>query len=165
LKILQDKFDETYQKQQGNAAKKTNTLGFGWPALQIDILRECIVISEAIQDHASMLYYTTVLLKNLYQYISKDEQIRLASSIQRIVNISKRSGQSENNVNYWGFNIVRSIEPIHPIPRKAIYQHPLLIAKALAASKEGRLNSGDPFIYNPFAKKKNDKVCLVSNCF
>ncbi|KAG1052966.1 hypothetical protein G6F43_004920 [Rhizopus delemar] len=157
LKILQDKFDETYQKQQGNAAKKTNTLGFGWPALQIDILRECIVISEAIQDHASMLYYTTVLLKNLYQYISKDEQIRLASSIQRIVNISKRSGQSENNVNYWGFNIVRSIEPIHPIPRKAIYQHPLLIAKALAASKEGRLNSGDPFIYNPFAKKKNDK--------
>ncbi|RCI06824.1 hypothetical protein CU098_013039 [Rhizopus stolonifer] len=154
LKILQDKVDEGYQNQQ---TKKVNTLGFGWPALQIDILRECIVISEAIQDHASMLYYTTVLLKNLYQYISKDEQIRLASSIQRIVNISKRSGQLDNNVNYWGFNIVRSIEPIHPIPRKAIYQHPMLIAKALAASKEGRLNSGDPFIYNPFAKKKNEK--------
>lgn len=105
-----------------------------------------------------MLYYTTVLLKNLYQHISKDEQIRLASSIQRIVNISKRSGQVDSNVNYWGFNIVKSIQPIPPIPRKAIYQHPLLIAKALAASKEGRANSGDPFIYNPFAKKKDDKV-------
>ena len=105
-----------------------------------------------------MLYYTTVLLKNLYQYISKEEQIRLASSIQRIVNISKRSGQIENNVNYWGFNIVKLIQSIPPIPRKAIYQHPLLIAKAIAASKEDRTNSGDPFIYNPFAKKKNDKV-------
>ncbi|MBM6387631.1 MAG: hypothetical protein JSY10_27235 [Paenibacillus sp.] len=130
---------------------------FGWAALQIDILRECIVISEAIQDHASMLYYTTVLLKNLYQHISKDEQIRLASSIQRIVNISKRTGHVDTSVNYWGFNIVKSIDPIPPIPRKAIYQHPLLIAKALAASKEGRLNSGDPFIYNPFAKKKDEK--------
>ncbi|KAG1116027.1 hypothetical protein G6F42_013796 [Rhizopus arrhizus] len=146
----------THQEKTDHAVK-SDIVGFGWAALQIDILRECIVISEAIQDHASMLYYTTVLLKNLYQHISKDEQIRLASSIQRIVNISKRSGQVDSNVNYWGFNIVKSIQPIPPIPRKAIYQHPLLIAKALAASKEGRANSGDPFIYNPFAKKKDDK--------
>lgn len=146
------------------AAKATTARKhFGWAALQIDILRECIVISESIGDHASMLYYTTVLLKNLYQHISKDEQIRLASSIQRIVNISKRTNGVESNnhhsggVNYWGFNIVKGILPIPPIPRKAIYQHPLLIAKALAASKSIKATSGDPFIYNPFAKKKNDK--------
>lgn len=153
--MMQDEKDE---KVSTNEKKKGTS--FGWAALQIDILRECIVISEAIQDHASMLYYTTVLLKNLYQHISKDEQIRLASSIQRIVNISKRSNQvdnSSNHVNYWGFNIVKSIQSIPPIPRKAIYQHPLLIAKALAASKEGGRAKGDPFIYNPFAKKKDEK--------
>ncbi|KAL7320454.1 hypothetical protein PS15m_000343 [Mucor circinelloides] len=155
LQMMQNKFNSHQEKT--DHAVKSDIVGFGWAALQIDILRECIVISEAIQDHASMLYYTTVLLKNLYQHISKDEQIRLASSIQRIVNISKRSGQVDSNVNYWGFNIVKSIQPIPPIPRKAIYQHPLLIAKALAASKEGRASSGDPFIYNPFAKKKDDK--------
>lgn len=149
LKMMQ------HEPQENPEMKRNHE--FGWAALQIDILRECIVISEAIQDHASMLYYTTVLLKNLYQHIPKDEQIRLASSIQRIVNISKRTGHVDTSVNYWGFNIVKSILPIPPIPRKAIYQHPLLIAKALAASKEGRLNSGDPFIYNPFAKKKNEK--------
>ncbi|KAI8075820.1 TRAPP II complex [Gilbertella persicaria] len=155
LQMIQNRFDG--QEKTKDITKKNDTVGFGWAALQIDILRECIVISEAIQDHASMLYYTTVLLKNLYQHISKEEQIRLASSIQRIVNISKRSGQVDNSVNYWGFNIVKSIQPIPPIPRKAIYQHPLLIAKAIAASKEDRTNSGDPFIYNPFAKKKDDK--------
>ncbi|KAI9279379.1 TRAPP II complex [Sporodiniella umbellata] len=154
LKILQEKVNERHQNQQ---AKKFNTLGFGWPALQVDILRKCIYISELIQDPASMLYYTTVLLKNLYQYIPKSEQIKLASSIQSIVNASKPSGQLDNNVNYWGFNIVKSIQPTQPIPHKAIYQHPMLVAKALAASKEGRINSGDPFIYNPFAKKKNEK--------
>ncbi|KAI8343814.1 TRAPP II complex [Blakeslea trispora] len=156
LQMIQNRFDNQ-ERSKDVSGTKNDTVGFGWAALQIDILRECIVISEAIQDHASMLYYTTVLLKNLYQYISKEEQIRLASSIQRIVNISKRSGQIESNVNYWGFNIVKLIQPIPPIPRKAIYQHPLLIAKAIAASKEDRTNSGDPFIYNPFAKKKNDK--------
>ncbi|KAI8972379.1 TRAPP II complex [Pilobolus umbonatus] len=150
LELVKKKFDEEKKREKPSHA-------FGWATLQIDILRECIVISEALGNHASMLYYTTVLLKNLYQYISKDEQIRLASSIQRIVNITKRSGNSDNHVNYWGFNIVKSITPIQPIPRKAIYQHPMLIAKALAASKELRAASGDPFIYNPFAKKKDEK--------
>ncbi|KAI9475700.1 MAG: TRAPP II complex [Benjaminiella poitrasii] len=157
LQIMQNKFDDQQEKTITGQFGKSTQVGFGWAELQIDILRECIVISEAIQDHASMLYYTTVLLKNLYQHISKDEQIRLASSIQRIVNISKRTGKIDKNINYWGFNIVKSIEPIPPISRKAIYQHPLLNTKALDTSKEGRANSGDPFIYNPFAKKKNDK--------
>ncbi|KAI7900256.1 TRAPP II complex [Cokeromyces recurvatus] len=157
LQIMQNICDSQQEKVKVNPSSEATNIGFGWAVLQIDVLRECIVVSEAIQDHASMLYYTTVLLKNLYQHISKDEQIRLASSIQRIVNISKRTGKVDKCINYWGFNIVKSIEPIPPIPRKAIYQHPLLIAKALAASKEGKTSSGDPFIYNPFTKKNNDK--------
>ncbi|ORX53995.1 Trs120-domain-containing protein [Hesseltinella vesiculosa] len=132
----------------------------GWALLQIDVLRQCIAISEALPDYGSMLYYTTVLLKNLYEYIPKDEQIRLASSIQRIVAMGKRSGRVESNVNYWGVNIVSHIEASQAIPRKAVYELPMLDPASVSA----RAN-GDPFIYNPFAQKKNDKdrVLLVKS--
>lgn len=103
-----------------------------------------------------MLYYTTVLLKNLYQYIPKDEQIRLASSIQRIVAMGKRSGHVESNVNYWGVNIVSKIEAIQAIPRKTVYEHPIINHQTEVA--EAAKSSGDPFIYNPFAQKKNEMV-------
>ncbi|CAO3642865.1 unnamed protein product [Cunninghamella echinulata] len=134
-------------------------LQLGWATLQIDILRQCIAISEALPDYGSMLYYTTVLLKNLYQYIPKDEQIRLASSIQRIVAMGKRSGHVESNVNYWGVNIVSKIEAIQAIPRKTVYEHPMMDQPEVTKS------SGDPFIYNPFAQKKNEmnRVNLVKN--
>ncbi|CAO3597656.1 unnamed protein product [Absidia cylindrospora] len=138
---------------------KENT-NIGWATLQIDVLRQCIAIAEALPDYGSMLYYTTVLLKNLYQYIPKDEQIRLASSIQRIVSMGKRSGHVESNVNYWGVNIVTNIEAVQAIPRKAVYEHPIINKVALASK-----TAGDPFIYNPFSQKKNQKnqVNLVKN--
>ncbi|CAO3613143.1 unnamed protein product [Cunninghamella blakesleeana] len=136
-------------------------LQLGWATLQIDILRQCIAISEALPDYGSMLYYTTVLLKNLYQHIPKDEQIRLASSIQRIVAMGKRSGHVESNVNYWGVNIVSKIEAIQAIPRKTVYEHPIINHQSEVATKA----AGDPFIYNPFAQKKNElnRINLVKN--
>lgn len=67
--------------------------------------------------------------------------------------MGKRAGQAESNVNYWGVNIVSSIEALLPIPRKAVYEHPMN-----AAAKETGPGTSDPFIYNPFTQKRNEKV-------
>lgn len=47
LQMMQNKFN--IQQEKTDHAVKADIVGFGWAALQIDILRECIVISEAIQ--------------------------------------------------------------------------------------------------------------------
>jgi hypothetical protein len=47
--MMQSKFEGQQEKVKTDNVGKLNTVGFGWAALQIDILRECIVISEAIQ--------------------------------------------------------------------------------------------------------------------
>lgn len=47
LQMMQNKFNN--QQEKTDHAVKADIVGFGWAALQIDILRECIVISEAIQ--------------------------------------------------------------------------------------------------------------------
>lgn len=49
LQMMQSKFEGQQGKVKTDNVGKINNVGFGWAALQIDILRECIVISEAIQ--------------------------------------------------------------------------------------------------------------------
>ncbi|CAO3633171.1 unnamed protein product [Mucor hiemalis] len=136
---------------------------FGWPELQIDVLKQCISVSDALIDNGSQLYYTTVLLKNLYQYLPKAEQIKLATTIQGMVASSNHAAKKaatqfvvrENErINYWGVNIVSRVEAKRPISRKAVYAHPIkneAVANAKLQSESPE--NCDPFIYNPFAKK------------
>lgn len=147
---------------------------FGWPELQIDILKQCIFVSDALIDNGSRLYYTTVLLKNLYQYIPKAEQIRLATTIQGIVasnSISKKIATPlTEKINYWGVNIVSRVEAKKPISRKAVYSHPIKNEAVENAKKQMEsLEDTDPFIYNPFAKKADTTVshlfCMILASF
>ena len=67
---------------------------------------------------------------------------------------TKKKAAVEPMVNYWGVNIISSIEPKDSIPRKAIYVHSI----HHEASKVSKDKIDDPFIYNPFAQKKEEKV-------
>ena len=135
---------------------------FGWPALQTEVLKQCISISEALIDNNLRLYYTNVLLRSLYQYIPKAEQIKLATTIQSIIVHSNRDKQAmSSSMNYWGVNLVSSIELKKLISRKAVYAH----SAKQEPVKEDKEVSDDPFIYNPFAKKQvvHQKAVLVKN--
>lgn len=106
----------------------------------------------------------------MYPYIPKEEQIRLANSIQRIIALQKRLAVTQGpdikfyNDNYWGVNIISSIKAVPAIPRKQLHQHPLgkkMILNAISGhlhETERRSSdpseTTDPFIYNPFTQKK-----------
>ncbi|KAI8641004.1 TRAPP II complex [Parasitella parasitica] len=161
--------NQTPSRSKGNIRPKENR--FGWPELQIVILEQCISVSDALVDNASRLYYTTVLLKNLYQYIPKAEQIKLATTIQGMVaNTNRDKKQSSlvcgsESINYWGVNIVSRIEAKKPISRKAVYAHPIKNEAVVNAPEILSADPSDPFIYNPFAKKTDTayKVVLVKD--
>ncbi|KAG1393865.1 hypothetical protein G6F60_011238 [Rhizopus arrhizus] len=142
---------------RGVKQSRKNEIVLGWPQLQVDVLKQCIAVSEALLDNKSQLYYTAILLKTLYQHISKPEQIRLATSIQAMTSTTKKKAAVEPMVNYWGVNIISSIEPKDSIPRKAIYVHSI----HHEASKVSKDKIDDPFIYNPFAQKKEEKNALL----
>ncbi|KAG2187872.1 hypothetical protein INT44_000622, partial [Umbelopsis vinacea] len=153
---------DSYTQSNSQSFRSKSTSHFGWPELQIEVLRECITVSEALPDYTSMLRYTTILLRKMYKYISKDEQIRLASTIQRIVAAGKKAGHVDSNINYWGVDLVKSIEAVKPIARKAVSPHSVKREVAVTVS------DGDPFIYNPFSNKKlpsHRHTVLVTNEF
>lgn len=169
LEAMRQQDQELFSKQtpsrsKGNIRPKEEQR-FGWPALQISVLKQCISVSDALIDNGSRLYYTTVLLKNLYQHIPKAEQIKLATTIQGMVAHTHRDKKASSvvcgteSINYWGVNIVSRVEAKRPISRKAVYAHPIKNEAVANAQKAiPSADASDPFIYNPFAKKADTTV-------
>ncbi|CAG8520418.1 10913_t:CDS:10, partial [Ambispora gerdemannii] len=136
-------------------------LNFGWPEIQIDVLKDAISLSEAIPDLSSSIKYTTRLLRKLFLHLPKEEQHRLTISLPRIVASAKKQGL-EMDIKYWGMNIVRGIEVCRPTSRKIPYPH----SKKLFSTSEEPIETVDTiFIYNPRGKKIPETVQthLVAN--
>ncbi|KAI8065240.1 TRAPP II complex [Gongronella butleri] len=176
LDALLEQNDDTDDSEQRlfdeSLAWHRRPMAFGWPAIQMLILRHCITMSEALQEHKHVILYGTLLLKNYYSYIVKEEQIRLANTIQRLIRL-KTSGEGNmtTGINYWGVNLVALVRLQPPIARRAVHQHasdrkdliesltpaatPISAAALSPAPTPGAEKNlpNDPFIYNPYASK------------
>lgn len=56
-----------------------------------------------------MMKYTTRLLRKLFMYIPRDEQLRLSGLLPRIVGAGKKQGLPME-FKYWGLNVVKGIQ-------------------------------------------------------
>ncbi|KAG9285352.1 hypothetical protein G9A89_010827 [Geosiphon pyriformis] len=138
-------------------------LNFGWPAIQIDVMKDAISLTEALPDISSAIKYTTRLLRRLFLHLPKEEQHRLSISLPRLVSLAKKQG-FDMDVKYWGMNLVRAIEVCRPTLRKVPYPHSSKLFTMKMADEQVESNDG-PFIYNPFSKKTVETVQthLVAN--
>ncbi|RIB16973.1 TRAPP II complex [Gigaspora rosea] len=133
------------------AVEDVRSLAFGWPDLQIDILKDALIVSEALPDYPSIIKYTTRLLRKLFMYLPRDEQLRLSSSLPRVVGAGKKQGL-DMEFKYWGLNIVRGIQVCRPTPRRIPYPRP---GKNALSRENGEK---DPFLYRPSFQAKADTV-------
>jgi len=81
----------------------------GWPSLRAHILRECIAFCEALPHPAGVAHFTSLLFKVAADSVEKDEQIRLAGNLPRIVGTSKKKGKMVE-ADYWDMFVVQGIE-------------------------------------------------------
>ncbi|KAF9438949.1 hypothetical protein BGZ76_002612 [Entomortierella beljakovae] len=140
----------------------------GWPELQIDVLYECIRVAEAIPDFRAMMKYTTTLLRQLYAYLTREEQAGLYASLPRILAAAKKTNVPDfTELHYWTKTLVVDIEVCSPSARKVPFTRSKDTLKSiipetkLAVKPAGEV---DPFIYNPFHRKVNNvaKLDLVA---
>ncbi|ORX48573.1 Trs120-domain-containing protein [Hesseltinella vesiculosa] len=168
-----DQASESFSTGEGTPA------AFGWSALQLTILRQCITISEALQEYKQVVMYAALSMKNYYSLIAKDEQMRLATLIHRLVRLKKyNDDELPATINYWGVNLVSRIQVMPPISRRAVQRHPME-RQALYQSLTANLGpqpeltdlntlidaNTDPFIYNPYASKDtvSEDTWIVKN--
>ncbi|KAG0222668.1 hypothetical protein BGW42_006404 [Actinomortierella wolfii] len=143
----------------------TTYLEHGWPELQIDVLYECIRVSEAIPDFKAMMYYSTTLLKQLNAYLSREEQAGLYASLPRILAAAKKAGSPDlKEIQYWSKDLVVDIELVPPPARKMPFTRAKDTLKSILPSdkqpKTTMTGEVDPFIYNPFHRKTNSTAKL-----
>ncbi|KAF8946106.1 hypothetical protein BGZ47_001308 [Haplosporangium gracile] len=141
----------------------------GWPELQIDILYECIRTAEAVPDYKLMMYFSTTLLRQLYAYLTREEQAGLYASLPRILAAAKKVNSADlTDIHYWTKTLVVDIEVCSPSARKLPFTRSKDTLKSIlpeAKRPVGATGEVDPFIYNPFHRKVNNvaKMDLVAD--
>ncbi|PCH38067.1 hypothetical protein WOLCODRAFT_114758 [Wolfiporia cocos MD-104 SS10] len=123
---------------------------FGWPELQIGIVREAIAVAEALPDYPSVAQFSLSALKVLHPVMSQSDQFHLYHTATRALATAIRRGD-RRTVEYWAGRPCISIEVL-PLPLIRIpIEKPISL---LASSDERAVNpilagAKDPFLYNP----------------
>ncbi|KAI0362223.1 hypothetical protein OH77DRAFT_1416447 [Trametes cingulata] len=137
---------------------------YGWPELQIGIIREAIAVAEALPDYPAVAQFSLSSLKLLHPVMSSGDQHHLYNTASRALLTAKRRGD-RRVVDYWSGKPVVSIE-ILPLPLVRVpIEKPLSILSQSAAGTTSILTGvKDPFLYNPRKLLSGQtKTVLVQN--
>ncbi|GAA6025577.1 hypothetical protein JCM11491_005997 [Sporobolomyces phaffii] len=135
---------------QGRALELTEsgTGAFGWPGLQVGVLKDAIAIAETLPDHQAAIRFTVTALRTLSDTMPPVEQYELGQSIPRIFGAATRRGVPFE-LEYWGpTQLVMSLEVARLAPNRAAVEHPLQHASAESTQVE-EAGPRNPFIWDP----------------
>ncbi|ORX93503.1 Trs120-domain-containing protein [Basidiobolus meristosporus CBS 931.73] len=128
---------------------------YGWPDLQVDAIEDCINISDGLSDPEQTINYTIRLLRKYHRALTREEQLRLSFTLQRIVN-NKDSPVELTSLtkSISHLPVLKALDVCRPVPARVSYpQRKQKIADA-------ECSSADPFIYNPYAKKSGESIAV-----
>jgi len=136
---------------------------FGGQNLKMDVLVDCIKLSEALPDFHGVVRFSADLLRtagsgvapgplseNVSPSMDALEQVKIANNISRTLVAAKSMGVKNIAAEYWDEFLVRGVdlEPLPltrtPIPHE---RNELPGVVSITSSKER-----NPFIYNPFLR-------------
>jgi hypothetical protein len=74
---------------------------YGWPELQVEVMKEVITISESLPDHPTILRFCLSALHSLYPYLSPASQAGLAKMFPTSLGVIRRRGIEIGQVPWW----------------------------------------------------------------
>ncbi|KAJ3559110.1 hypothetical protein NM688_g536 [Phlebia brevispora] len=138
---------------------------YGWPELQIGIVREAIAVAESLPDYPSVAQFCLSALKTLYRVMSQSDQLHLYTTASRALATAKRRGDNRC-VDYWSGRPVVSVE-VMPLPlvRLPIEKPTSLLSQEHTSFSPILTGMTDPFLYNPrrLSAGQQNSTLLVQN--
>ncbi|KAJ7097903.1 TRAPP II complex [Mycena belliarum] len=136
---------------------------YGWPELQVGVVREAVAVAEALPDYLAVAQFALSSLKTLQTVLAPGDQYHLYTTSTRALMTAHRRGDSKS-VEYW------SGKPIVSINLSALPLVRLPIEKPFSALQQSSseiapiLTGGtDPFLYNPRRALGQGKSLVVQN--
>ncbi|KAI5803997.1 TRAPP II complex [Peziza echinospora] len=129
---------------------------FGWTALKIHVLRNCMSLCEALPDFNGVLQFTSQLLKMGAGDLSREEQIKLSTNISRTLSAAAKLGLNGIETSYWDAFLLRDIELVESALWKSPSPHGKheLQGADFGDAEAPIIVDKNPFIYNPFSRKR-----------
>ncbi|KAG8937942.1 hypothetical protein FRC00_008884 [Tulasnella sp. 408] len=138
---------------------------FGWPELQLGVVREAVAIAEALPDYPALAQFSLSTLRGMNPHLTHSEQLHLYTISGRALSTARRRGDHVL-VAYWASKPVLSLE-ITPLPfSRTPVQHPISDLERRSSGEAAGILGGrrDPFIYNPRLKSASaSEVVTVQN--
>lgn len=141
---------------------RIDSTAFGIETLKLDVMREMVAYCEASPDLSGLVKLAALLLRSARLQgaldaeseatglaLSKDEQVRLVTTINRTVSIAKQVGYSSKQARYWDPFLVRSIALIPPDANLALLDRSKVAPMTTSAQQE---TPGNPLLYDPNAR-------------
>ncbi|KAJ4474536.1 TRAPP II complex [Lentinula lateritia] len=134
---------------------------FGWPELQIGVVRESVAVAEALPDFLAVAQYALSSLKTLQEFLEPGDQYHLYSTAARAMQTARRRGAMKA-VEYWSGRPVVSIT-LAPLPFIRLpIEKPISALRPRTSDSNAILKGGtDPFLYNPRKMNTQGKPLVV----
>ncbi|WWD18356.1 hypothetical protein CI109_102806 [Kwoniella shandongensis] len=131
---------------------------FGWPELQVEMIKEGVAVMESLPDHASIIRLCLSALHSLTGYLNPQSQSVLAKMYPAALATVRRRGLEFGVVPWWiPGKLVLSLEIASLSPNKLPIEHSREEIVVLEGKK-------DPFLYNPRLKAAEaGKTSMVAN--
>ncbi|KJY01233.1 hypercellular protein HypA [Zymoseptoria brevis] len=145
-----------------------DTKEFGSKRMSVDLLRALVAFCEASPDPRGTLLFTTTLLRfagpnaaidaapeSVANALPREEQMHLATVINRTVAVSRNLGLSDVQANYWDPFLVRGVEVMQSSGPRAVIDRAKLDGMG---SSIAQLDPGNPLLYDPNASRPGTAV-------
>ncbi|KAK8858467.1 hypothetical protein IAR55_002694 [Kwoniella newhampshirensis] len=131
---------------------------FGWPELQVEMIKEGIAVMESLPDHPSIIRLCLSALHSLTGYLNPQSQGVLAKLYPAALATIRRRGLEFEGIPWWvPGRLVLSLEIASLPPNKLPIEH----SREEIVVQEGKK---DPFLYNPRLKAAEaGKTSMVAN--
>lgn len=128
-----------------DAAKES----FGWPELQVGIIREAIAVAEALPDPLAVARISLSALRTMHSVLASSDQYHLYQTAGRALAAMRRRGDAPA-VEYWAGHPIMSITLLPLALHRLPIENPFSILTAKSSATNSLLSGiTDPFLYNP----------------
>ncbi|KAI3626909.1 TRS120 [Malassezia furfur] len=88
---------------------------FGWTSLQVQLLKDLVVQSEALADYVSMAFFATLLLRDFQTVLGAEEHVALLDGLRRVLPRARASAPGLA-LRYWGPRQLLVALEVAPLP-------------------------------------------------
>lgn len=128
-----------------DAAKES----FGWPELQVGVIREAIAVAEALPDPLAVARISLSALRTMHSVLASSDQYHLYQTAGRALAAMRRRGDAPA-VEYWAGHPIMSIALLPLALHRMPIENPFSILTAKSSATNSLLSGiTDPFLYNP----------------